>query len=350
MGLFFTISDKRQWDFILESFKKTDVYYSFDYGNLFASRENGKLLAAYYEDESSKVFYPFIKRKVEWDKEEMFDIVSPYGYGGPLLEGSCDSLEIFYKYFTDYCKENNILTETIRFHPIYKNHEQCMKVMEVKYIRKTTAVDLTMPLDEIRKQYSTMNKRNIKKARSKGLFCFLAEKNQENIQTFIEMYKETMNRNQADEYYYFEEKYFYEQLNNTEISESFLLFAKYEEEIIAGVIVLKGEEFSHYHLGASRTSFLHLKPNNLLFDFMIEFCQLKGSTHLHLGGGYSEYDGLFEFKSSFTNQNHYDYYIGKRVYDEIIYDQIKEDVKSRFKVNEEYFPIYRGRKESLFTS
>lgn len=350
LGLFQIIDNKFLWDALLKSFKEADIYYSYDYGNLFAKEETGELLAAYYEDDLSKVFYPFIKRNVEWNEEKIFDIVSPYGYGGLLLEGSCNSIEPFYRYFGNFCRENNIITETIRFHPITNNHLHCKEIMDIAYIRKTSAVDLTLPLDEIRKYYSPMNKKNIKKAKSRGLYCFLAENTPQNINTFIELYRETMDRNHAENYYYFSDKYFFEQMKKTKICESFLLFVQYDDQIIAGVMVLKGPRYSHYHLGASKTAYLHLKPNNLIFDFMVEFCKSRGSILLHLGGGCQENDGLFKFKASFTNNNHYDYFIGKRVYDERIYNEITEKVKSQYRVNEEYFPIYRGKMEILNNS
>lgn len=344
---FQVIESTPDWELLLKTFKDPDVYYTREYGNLFAKMEIGQLHAAFYKDELSKVFYPFIKRKVDWAGEEIYDIVTPYGYGGPLLEGSEQSIRSFYDCFTDYCNENNIITETIRFHPIIRNYEVCKNIMDVAYIRKTTAVDLTLSIEEIREHYSVMNKRNLTRARKGGLFCFLAENTVENIRQFIGLYQETMNRNEADGFYYFTEDYFFQQMESTSISDSYLLFAKYKSEIVAGVLVMKGLHFSHYHLGASKTSYLHLKPNNLLFDFMIEFCQSKGSTLLHLGGGYQENDGLFKFKSSFTNNNSFEYFIGKRVYNQEIYNKIIEDVKSRYKVNEQYFPIYRGKREQL---
>ncbi|MEH7250434.1 GNAT family N-acetyltransferase [Neobacillus niacini] len=349
MGLFQVVGRKSQWEEILKNFKEADIYYSYEYGDLFAKQEGGELLTAYFEDGYSKVLYPFIKRKVDWNEEDIYDIVTPYGYGGPLIEGESKSIVQFYKLFEEYCQENKIITETIRFHPISKNYINCKKVMDVKYIRKTTAVDLTLPLEEIRETYSPMNKRNIKRAIKEGISCYVAEKTQEKIETFTKLYKRTMDRNNAESFYYFNKKYFFELFKNTNINETNLLFAQYRGEIIAGVIVMKGPKYSHYHLGASKTEFLYLKPNNCLFDFMIEFCKRRGSTHLHLGGGYQENDGLFKFKASFTNCNNFDFFIGKRVYDPKKYKEISESVLKKYKVNENYFPVYRGKME-LFTN
>ncbi|MEH7226766.1 GNAT family N-acetyltransferase, partial [Bacillus sp. JJ1566] len=221
----------------------------------------------------------------------------------------------------------------------------CKDVMDIEYIRKTTAVDLTKSLEEIRLNYTTSNKRNIKIANNNNISCYVAESTKENVDKFIGMYKETMDRNNASDYYYFDDQYFYEQVKKTEISKTLLLFAKRVDEIIAGTLVIVGKEFSHYHLGASKTKYLEYRPNNLLFDFMIEACKSFGSKELHLGGGYQENDGLFKYKTSFSNNRNYDYFIGKKIHNKEIYNNVIEYLKKQYELKEDYFPIYRGKLE-----
>lgn len=320
-----------------------DSYYSYEYGHLFAKQENGTLFAAYYEDNDCKIFYPFIVRKVPNVNLTLYDIVTPYGYGGPILEGKSKSFEEFYALFCSYCHSKDIITETIRFHPFYKNYRFCSQVMDIEYIRKTTAVDLTKQLHEIRESYTDANKRNIKKATKNNLTCFIATPTKENIDIFIKMYKETMDRNTASEFYYFSDEYFYEQVKPTDISETLLLFSQLDNEVIAGAMVIIGQEYAHYHLGASKTRFLEYRPNNLLFDFMIEVCKFKGAKKLHLGGGYQENDGLFKYKASFTDHHHFDYYIGKKIHNEETYDQVMKYLNSFYELEGNYFPSYRGK-------
>src|SRR5690606_9044492 len=96
--------------------------------------------------------------------EDYYDIVTPYGYGGPYIEGDDETIILdFDEEFEQFCLASNILTETIRFHPFVQNVNFTKSRMEVEFIRPTTAVDLTKPLEEIREHYTLMNKRNIKK-------------------------------------------------------------------------------------------------------------------------------------------------------------------------------------------
>ncbi|UTR10568.1 GNAT family N-acetyltransferase [Evansella sp. LMS18] len=338
------IDNNTYWKEKIQLFKSIDVYYSYEYGQLFASVEGGELLAAYLERGNTKLFYPFIKRSVPLENDiYCYDIITPYGYGGPHIEGvSQDIVEDFYSQFKVYCISNNIISETIRCHPLTRNYLKLSSNLEVKYIRQTTAVDLREPLTDISNNYSPANKRNIKKAEREGVTCFQAEPTIENINLFIDLYTETMNRNQAGSYYFFEKKYFYEQMKETMAGKTYLLFASLNNEVIAAVMVIIGKNYAHYHLGASRTSCLYLRPNNLLFDYMIKFSKSKGTSFLHLGGGYEENDGLFKFKTSFTNNNNYKYFIGTQIYNEDLYKKIVKDVETKYFINENYFPVYRG--------
>jgi lipid II:glycine glycyltransferase (peptidoglycan interpeptide bridge formation enzyme) len=331
------------WNSLLRDFENADSYYSYEYGQLIAQKEKGKLKAAYFENDVTKIFYPFIKREVKTGNHDLFDLVTPYGYGGPLLKGENSSINEFYRHFNRYCADNKIVSEVIRFHPLYRNHQICTENMEVEYIRKTTAVDLSRPLEEIRESYSSLTKRNIIKAQKNNLSCIVADKNPENIQEFFKMYTETMDRNSADEYYYFDEKQLTKQLTDTPQTQSYLLFAQLNNHIIAGVILFVGSEYAHYHLGGSYTEHLTLRPNNILFDYMIEFSKKQGVKQLHLGGGYQEGDGLFKFKSSFTNSNHFGYYIGKKIHDHVEYNNLVNKLNLDSS-EDSYFPLYRSKK------
>ena len=51
---------------------------------------------------------------------QFFDFSSPYGYGGWLIEGT--SVESVYKEYNEWCHENGIISEFVRFSDaIFKN-------------------------------------------------------------------------------------------------------------------------------------------------------------------------------------------------------------------------------------
>lgn len=329
------------WTRFIKKFPHLDVYYSKEYVQLFADVEEGLPEAVYYEQTNGKIFYPYIKRKIPL-KDGYFDIVTPYGYGGPVIDGDPSLIKQFYRHFKKDCLNNKIITETVRLHPLLKNAEYMKDVMPVDYIRKTTAVDLMLPLEEIKRNYSSSNKRNIKKATKKGIKIVVSN-NRNDIDIFRDLYYETMDRNSASSYYYFDQSFFNRQMEDTTLCSSYLLLAKYHDEMIGGIILLIGKEYAHYHLGASKTEYLSLRPNNLLFDAMIEFSHSFGRKALHLGGGYKEHDGLFKFKTSFTSNHNFDYYLGKNILNEKVYYELSQMVMnhSSFSGHSNYFPLYR---------
>ncbi|WP_158541042.1 GNAT family N-acetyltransferase [Sporosarcina sp. BI001-red] len=274
----------------------------------------------------------------------VYDIITPYGYGGPLITGGAEVLKAFRKEFQLYCEQENIISEVITFHPILENALAMESYCDLQFIRKTTAVDLTDDLESIRDNYSSMNKRNIKKAHKNGLVCKEVAKTPENIGIFMDIYNETMNRQQSTSFYYFPVSVIEQQLLDTSFSKSRILFVTYGEQVIATTILLNSAHFAHYHLGGSDEKYLHLKPNNLIFDYMIELSKKEECTLLHLGGGYEEDDGLFKYKTSFTNNNTFDYYLGKNILNRETYKLLVDEKKQTQTLlfSGSYFPQYRS--------
>lgn len=326
------------WDNYIKRFMKLDIYYTREYTMLFSEIQGGSPQAAYFENKAGRVFYPFIKRKIHL-RDGYFDIITPYGYGGPILEGEQVVLNDFYKLFKDYCIENNIISETVGLHPLLKNNEYLKEIMKTDYIRGTAAVDLTLPIEDIRKGYTSTNRRNIRKALKHGVYTSVSNE-REDLESFIDLYYETMDRNHASNFYYFDRTYFYKQMQTTTLSKSVLIIAQYNKEIIGGVLLLIGTDFAHYHLGASKKDYLSLRPNNVLFDAMIEYAKSQGASILHLGGGYVDSDNLYKFKTSFSTNKSYEYFLGKHIINKEKYYEFANMVS----INESeknYFPIYR---------
>ncbi|MDN7241616.1 GNAT family N-acetyltransferase [Planococcus sp. N028] len=337
------IETNKRWNEVVNKFEKNDVYYTFEYCDAAAIQEGGIARLIYFKNDHGKVIYPIILRKIEVKiNQPLFDIITPYGYGGPLLMGGKEVLEEFKTIFHAYCKANGIVTEVIRFHPLLNNVSYLGSYCDLQYIRKTTAIDLKLDLRVIRKSYSKMNKRNINKARKHGLQCREVEKSLNNIAIFLKLYRETMNRKNANNFYYFDEKLVKQQLKNTAISKSHLLFTFYGEKVISAVILFTTPLFAHYHLGASDAEYLSYRPNNLIFDYMVEVAKKEGSKLLHLGGGYHENDSLFKYKISFTNNNLFDYFIGKNIFDQKLYNEIVATKTFRADMEKDYFPLYRS--------
>ena len=96
-----------------------------------------------YRENDKFLIYSFIKTKIN---EDLFDIQSAYGYSCPLSNHN-DSLfiERSQNSFSEWAKDNNILVEFIRFHPLLENkikNSWCKKIGRLINNRPTIYIDL----------------------------------------------------------------------------------------------------------------------------------------------------------------------------------------------------------------
>lgn len=111
-----------------------------------------------------------MKRDISTDKhfigkiapDTYFDFATPYGYGGWLIEGNEDTSKLFDSYLS-WCKENGIISEFVRFHPVLKNHVYSENNYDVIPLGETIAMDLTSP-DVIWQNIISKNRNMIRKA------------------------------------------------------------------------------------------------------------------------------------------------------------------------------------------
>ena len=145
-----------------------DIYYLAEYGKLYEEIEGGKLEVFNYESNIGNVRNLFIKREipVRINGTKYFDIITPYGYGGPTIiecynESKKNKLVMeYYNSFMNYCIENNIVSEFIRFHPLNKNYEDFNNIYETIYLRNTVITNL---------KHEIHSKKNLKKVHEKRL-------------------------------------------------------------------------------------------------------------------------------------------------------------------------------------
>src|SRR3989338_8773267 len=99
-----------------------DIYFSPAYGKIWAQTEQAEFKLFKYEKENYRVVYPLLIRKIDatWQ-----DVTSPYGYSGPLSNRIDPGLyQEFRLNFNNWCQQNHIVSEFIRFHPLLKNYQE----------------------------------------------------------------------------------------------------------------------------------------------------------------------------------------------------------------------------------
>jgi lipid II:glycine glycyltransferase (peptidoglycan interpeptide bridge formation enzyme) len=350
----FTLSESPEWLDVVKSFKEADVYFYPEYCRAYQENGDGEPMLFYLEDKSGRVANVFLKRDLNGDKRfskhipsgKYYDISSVYGYGGPLVESS-DFLETrrsFDREFSAFCKEKSIISDFVRFHCIYGNHKLMEGNYDIENIRTTVFMDSGKGEEHIWDDLDSTCRNSIHKALNAGITVEYG-RDRELLDKFKELYKQTMDRNNASSYYYFNDRFFDETLEDLR-DNSLIFAAKLDGRIIAANIVIFSGEIAHFHFGASDSGFLNLRPNNLLIYEIALWASRNGKKLFHLGGGaIGNDDNLFKFKKTFSKTNRLQFYIGKKVYNEPVYDElvkIRIQNDSGFNPDTNYFPKYRG--------
>lgn len=316
--------DRNKWkDYYNKlSDEKKDIYFTDDYYFLHEANGDGYAYAALYKSASGAIIiYPFLLIQIKCGdtNTKYYDIESCYGYGGPISDNChVSDIEGFEDAFGKWCIEKNIVSEFIRFHPLLGNHILFKNKISVEENRQTVYIDLDGSDKAIWEgSISSKNRNMIRKAKRLGVTTRLSS----DWETFKRIYKTTMERVDAGEYYFFKEAYFMELAKFS--NKLFILEAVLENRVIASSIFLYSKHFLNYHLSGSDPNYLSCAPNNLLLYDAAMIGKTMGIKKMHLGGGTSntEVDSLLKFKKSFSKQTSA-FYIGKRVYNRLKYDSL----------------------------
>ena len=340
----YNLKESEQWDAIVRSFKKYDVYWLSGYVEAFHIHGDGEPILFYYEDELTRGINVVMKRDISKDARfseslppnQLFDFATPYGYGGWIIEGE-DAQNLFREY-ERWIEKNNIVSEFVRFHPIVKNHIKTSSFYEIVQLGEVVHMDLASP-ELIWNNITSKNRNMIRKAIKNDVKVYNG-RFPEIYKQFQVIYNETMGRDDADAYYYFEEK-FYESILDKLPQNAQIFWAEKDDKIIAASIIAGANGHLNYHLSGSLREYGHMAPGNLILYSAALWGCANGYTTFYLGGGVgSEEDNLFKFKRSFYKGELNNFFIGKKIHNSKKYEELlkarKEDV------SREFFPEYRG--------
>ncbi|MDP4266846.1 MAG: peptidoglycan bridge formation glycyltransferase FemA/FemB family protein [Bacteroidota bacterium] len=336
------LGDTKIWNEYLRNLpiNQQDIYFTPEYYNLYENLGDGIANCFVYKENENIALYPFLKSEINalgYSLDRIYyDIQGVYGYNG-IIASIYDSLFIknFYYAFSDFCLLSNIVSEFSRFHPILKNHEFSRNNLNICFNRNTVYVDLEKPIELIIQEFTSSNNRAIRKAEKIGLTVKVYVKDYPYKDNFQIMYKKTMDRVNSIDYLYFNSEYFNSLFEFPELCQ-FVCF--YENRPIASTVCFSKGIYFHYHLGASESEFLNLRPNNLLFFEMIKFAKRNNFKFLHFGGGNTSDpdDPLLHYKSNFS-KNIADFYIGTKIYNEGIYNNIVSQWEKKFPEKKEKY-------------
>ncbi|WP_437395718.1 peptidoglycan bridge formation glycyltransferase FemA/FemB family protein [Flagellimonas lutimaris] len=340
------IEEKKHWDEFISSFKESDLYHTFDYHMI--AKEDGKPVLLKYSNGEISIGLPLLIRNIPGTPFN--DATSVYGYPGPLYKNIPDDFDSnhFKSDLLEYFSSNNIVSVFSRLNPFLPLQNHILQnIGEIDKKGPIVAIDLRKPIDQQRQEFGKRLKGQLNKARR---HCTIKKAiNDEELQEFIKIYHENMDRVNATSMYYFEDDYFKVLAKSKSFhTETLLAIHNESGEIMGASMFIYKNSVVHYHLSGTKTEYLPLMPTKLLIDEMRIKASQLGLTYFNLGGGLSGTDdSLLRFKSSFS-KNMVDFYVWKLIVNPEVYNKM---TKESFTINNsDFFPLYRCSNRLVFTS
>lgn len=308
-----SLQDKMRWQNILDLMQVSDVYYTSQYFRSAMILDPGEALMFYYTDNDGEVAYPFIKRAIEGGPEGFYDVSTPFGYGGPIVKSVQDSSALVSKFreeFCFFCREQKIIAEFIRFHPLmgnalpFKGHLKLMPMYET-YTKK-------LELDDLLKENLGKHEVIIKKLGTvRHMFEFL-----------VLYYTEIRRRDDADSYYFFTDDYF-EALVNALGPHLHLFGAYFEDKLVTACYVFGTDKILYHHLEGSLQGEEIIEARRMLMLKIAEWGAENRFAFYHLGSDYKgDIQALDSVKEKLSNLEPDPYYIGEKIHDAKVYDEL----------------------------
>jgi hypothetical protein len=344
-------AERAKWLETWRDWPDREVYAHPAYPALYAG--DGEPLCAMLTSALGTVLYPFLLRPTSTDPSlasagTYFDLITPYGYGGPVWWGGGDPEALaseFWPAFNEWAEKSGVVAEFVRcslFSETLLPYPGERSVRQQNFVRSLDLDDEALRMD-----FEHKVRKNINKATRNGLTVEI-DLDGRRFDAFYAIYTATMDRREASQTYYFPREYF--DAIHTNLAGQFLYaHTIHEGQIVSTELVLASQTRLYSFLGGTHAASFELRPNDLLKFEIMRWGRQNGKRDYVLGGGYSPGDGIFRYKQSFAPNGSRDFLTGSRVLDEAVYDTLvraKADWHSRqgreWTPAEGYFPAYRS--------
>ena len=305
-----------------------DIYFTKEWGLVNQLIEEGEPREFTLRSPYGTIHSMFILRPIpqKVDGKTYYDITTPYGYGGPWIETEergrrTELLADYEEQFGDYCRQNDIVSEFVRFQPVAGNGRDFAPVYHSLLDRHTVGTDLTGD-DPIGEEFSRSARKSVRAALKAGASWRVIE-HPTDVTDFVRVYYSTMDRDNAREFYYFPREYF-EKCVELFGDRIILVEVLFEGKVIAAGFYILSDGVIHAHLSGTLKEYIHLSPAYITKYATALWGKEHGYRLVHYGGGTSRApdNSLYLFKRKFTRETLFDFYMGKKVWNREIYDRL----------------------------
>ncbi len=310
---------------------------------------NDRIMSAVLDSHQGQVIFPFIMRPLKslsWftGAADVFDLAGPYGYGGAYTIGNPDP-NLFWIMFSEWAKQSNVVSIFARLSLFPDQLVPFNGEIEIK--SQNVVRTLNLQPDEMWMDYEHKVRKNVKRAQQNGLRVEI-DPTGEQLVDFMAIYYGTMKRNNAANYYYFDEAFFHRIVEHL-VGQFMFFHVWHEDRIISTELILISTDYIYSFLGGTLREAYALRPNDLLKHTIIEWGRGQGKRVFVLGGGYEEDDGIFRYKKSFAPDGVVPFKVGRWILNSDLYNDLVEQRREwEFTHDREwhpspgFFPAYRS--------
>jgi sugar O-acyltransferase (sialic acid O-acetyltransferase NeuD family) len=299
-------SDTR-WGEVL-SCARHDFYHLPEYLKLCGKYEDGEPIAFYAEDGQSACLIPLLLKRIPKTLESppsWCDLVSPYGYPGPLYTQPIDAdrASSYLRAFQRVSEEIGACSAFVRLHPFLDAPAGTAPLATYARQGETASIDLTVSEDEMWRRTRHGHRSDIR--RLEKLKFGVVMDDWRLYGDFARMYRETMLRIGADATYHFGDEYF--RNLRCALGERLHLCCVTSPDacLAGGGLFTTFGDMMQYHLSGTDAEYHRLGPTKLMLHFVRAWARQCGYSTLHLGGGVrAREDSLYEFKTGFSTNRH----------------------------------------------
>ena len=305
-GVFVVHSDPSAWTKALQHYRH-DFYHVADYAALCARHEHSRAFAFEARFEHARFFMPMLVRHVPAPlQSEGQDVYTPYGYSGPLVEADSPQsiADVVYEGLAclrDVLQTLGIVSVFIRWHPLLTPMPERLPERVSACLRgEIVVVDLTKSDDRRWNEMRRNHRQNIERLQKEGLRAVF-DSTPAAIAAFAGMYRRTMQRVSAPDYYYFSEEYIFELMRIRGAAPHLCLVLRDGEAVCGGLFVASEDNLT-CHLSATEAAFVPHSPSKLMFWAAACWGRSAGLKMLNIGGGVGGRSDtpLFRFKQGFS--------------------------------------------------
>lgn len=345
-----------QWMQVLSQLRH-DIYHLPQYVQIEAIRKQATPEAVLVVEDDKWLFVPYLLRRCDevipskFLPDTLYDVISPYGYAGLLLNDAAIATPGFAdRALAALCesfRSRRICSVFLRLHPVL-NEATIAAFAPETFTAEGQTVSIDLRLENIWAPTKSGHRSTINKCKRLGMIAKMVPV-AENIDEFVDIYQETMDRvNATARYYQFDRAYFhnmYEQMSDY----LHMCVVEHEGEMACAGLYFESGGIVQSAIGGTRDKFVRQSPSSLETDFARYWAKDRGNEFMHLGGGVggSQEDSVYKFKAGFSKQRH-PFHTLRMVVDETHYQMLvriraQQVGHSVAKLEAtEFFPAYRA--------